>query len=466
MREIHTADKLLKKLLPPQKLKNDKNYVKSRFTIDFQYEGRPFIFSTLTGQCFELPFVLDKAHYPFAEIEANVELTELAKAYFLVPEDMDENVFYLGISNMMKAYFRKKYRNAYTILPTLGCNARCVYCYEEGLKPVTMTEKTADDTIDFIARTHRKDAPVILQWFGGEPLANVRIIDRIIDGLIENKVDFVSTIVTNGSLITDELIDRMVNVWQLKKVQISFDGAEPDYIKRKCYIKYDDTYNRVLRSASLISQRGVQVVLRCNVDLDNIGDIPQVIADAAAAIKNKENFRIYFAPLNQARESEGIEKLQEMIYAANDLLPAAGLKSTDPTALRTTFRIFRCMSDDPTGSVVILPDGGLCTCLYTKDEFTYGSLTEGVTRPDILQKFIVAGPIREQCKNCVFLPQCTAFPYCPVVNKLCFDQRMRIAKSFLPQLAARAEKHGTEESVNPEVLGTEERLRTDGDYLD
>lgn len=118
----------------------------------------------------------------------------------------------------------KKGLASYVILPTTGCNARCVYCYEEGYAVKTMTSETADRLVDFICET-RYDDTVKLRWFGGEPLANAKIISYICKGLQERGVPYKSSMVTNASLLTKELAHEAKELWHLERVQVSLDGA-------------------------------------------------------------------------------------------------------------------------------------------------------------------------------------------------------------------------------------------------
>ena len=47
------------------------------------------------------------------------------------------------------------------------------------------------------------------------------------------------------------------------------DGAEPDYIARKRYYTARDQYHTVMEAVSRMSEAGIRVVIRCNVDEEN-----------------------------------------------------------------------------------------------------------------------------------------------------------------------------------------------------
>ena len=62
---------------------------------------------------------------------------------------------------------------------------------------------------------------------------------------------------------------------KLNNIQISMDGAEEDYKLRKSYRSYEDHYHGVMDAVSRMSEAGITVTIRCNVDEGNWGAIPQ-----------------------------------------------------------------------------------------------------------------------------------------------------------------------------------------------
>ena len=257
MIEIKKPDAALQKLLPPVSPRPDINYVPSKYALPFAHGGKQYVFHNLTKQCIEgvLP----------ASARAGEGWDELIAARFLVPEDKDECALYNQVSALLRALNREKGLADYTILPTLGCNARCVYCYEAGREQVAMTPETVEQVIRFILDTRGED-PVRLNWFGGEPLLMVKTIDRVCEALRAAGVAYKSSMVSNGSLVTPEIIERMTGDWRLDHIQISMDGAEGDYISRKRYYADRDYYHRVMESISALSAAGIRVAVRCNVD--------------------------------------------------------------------------------------------------------------------------------------------------------------------------------------------------------
>ena len=296
MKEICKPDAALARVILPQKAQPGISYVPSQFVLPFSHNEKQYVFHVLTKQMIEgtLP---DSAHM-------GEGFDDLIEAMFLVPEGKDECAYYESVAQLMRLYGRTKGVPAYTIMPTLGCNARCVYCYEEGRKPVKMTPEHVEQTVRYILKT-RANKKITLSWFGGEPLLCPDIIDRICDRLREENVPFRSIMVTNGSLITPAIIEKMRTRWNLGRLQISLDGAEPDYIARKRYYGDSDHYHAVLRTIGQLSEAGIHVTVRVNVDEGNWPGIPLLLDDMKRVVEHKEHVTVYFSPLMNVRAGEG-----------------------------------------------------------------------------------------------------------------------------------------------------------------
>lgn len=73
---------------------------------------------------------------------AESELENLKDLGFVVEDSFDEfeEIQSISRNNTLNSTMKK-----YRILTTTGCNAKCFYCYEKGLKALTMSENTAPD---------------------------------------------------------------------------------------------------------------------------------------------------------------------------------------------------------------------------------------------------------------------------------------------------------------------------------
>lgn len=434
MIEVHKPDEALTRLLPQVQLRTDTLYVPSQFTLSFMYKQKRYVFNVLTKQCIE-------ACLP-QSARAGESYDDLIAAQFLVPADKDECAYYNSISALMRAYNRKKGWRQYTILPTSSCNARCIYCFEAGIKPITMTADVVAQTIRYIRDSHAGDQ-VELAWFGGEPLLGEGIIDRICAGVRDNDIEFESSMITNGSLITPAIIDKMKSSWNLNEIQVSMDGAEVDYIFRKNYYSNHDHYRAVMNAVSLMSAAGIKVMVRCNVDEDNWNSIPRFIEDLETNVKDKTNVRLYLSPLYDVRRSEHDLELWEKINEARDMIESAGFRPASFEGTSMRFRVFSCMADSV--GVTISPDGGLYACDQLLPESRFGDIWHGITDESARNEFCRVDKTREKCRTCTFLPDCTSFASCPVVDCHCRELREMKALEALKLIIDKKESEGTEE---------------------
>ncbi len=408
MKEVLRPDKRIQDLILPEIPEPGITYIPSQYVIPVERGGIPCLFNTLTRQCVE-------AQLP-ASARAGEGYDDLIMARFLVPEELDESDYYLYVLSLMRMTLPEPAAAVYTILPTFACNARCTYCYEEGMKPVSMTEETQAQTLRYIMDTCG-GRPVHLEWFGGEPLLRPDIIDRICLGLQTAGIRYHSGMISNGSLITPGIIEKMTGLWNLSRIQVSMDGAEEDYRARKRYLTYDRTYERVMESVSRMSEAGIRVSIRCNVDRENWARAARFLEELKANIPDKSHVSVYYSPLNQVLSEGNTLPLWKEIIAARQSIEDAGFRNSPPVNHKQGFRFYHCMADR--NSPVIAPDGSLYACEHCTPQARYGDIWNGVTDEAGRNAFCRMDFVREKCRRCPYLPQCTPFGTCPVQDRDC-----------------------------------------------
>ncbi|MBQ1312845.1 MAG: radical SAM protein [Blautia sp.] len=426
MKEIWSQDPFLKVVLRKQRDQEDACYRWSQFVLPFTAGSRNCLYHTLTGQCLESDIIdlQNTSFFSFSQIKEDPVLHALMQDYFLVPEKKDEGAFYESIYKLRRSGLKEEGFSGYMILPVYACNARCVYCFEEGVPLVSMGKEMVEKTISFLLSSRKQNADLSLLWFGGEPLLGTPAIDRICQALQENGVTYHSGMTTNGSMITESIIRRMKELWRVKSVKVSMDPGEEEYIRRKRYLNYDHTYQRVLQNINLLQEAGIQTEVRCNVDEENADRIPEFLSDLEKHIERKAELYVGFAPLHASAAKETGLPLFERIAEAEKMSRERGFRGRSPMVL-SGFRVNHCMADEFCRNVVIAPDGQLYLCDFCEKGTAIGNVRDGITRPDLVSLYNEIINTREKCRHCTFLPLCTPFSRCPIKTFHCRELQKR-----------------------------------------
>lgn len=166
----------------------------------------------------------------------NVKNT-ISKEFYKLGFWIDDDVNELDIvSNNLYTAEQLNDKQIYKIYTTIKCNAHCYYCFEQSNIKNSNNSTNIEDIYNFI-KSKLSNKTLVLVFFGGEPLMNIKLINELCSKLKrdceEAKIDFYSKIISNGYLFNDSIIDNAINIWNLKVVQISLDGMNDYYEKNK-----------------------------------------------------------------------------------------------------------------------------------------------------------------------------------------------------------------------------------------
>ncbi len=221
------------------------------------------------------------------------EVEKLKELGMLVEDDINEVDLFLTESRFSTS---KKNRIFFRIYTTMACNAKCPYCYEKGLTPISMTQQIADDVIDYIISSITVEKLVIVEWFGGEPLCNNQIITYISTKLVEKldkmNVKYFSNMVSNGYLFDAKMIDDAVNIWKLRKIQITLDGTSENYERIKQFGDVN-SLQKVLKNIEMLTEKSIFVNVRINYDENNFDDVCKLIEQLSIKFAKNKFFGIY-----------------------------------------------------------------------------------------------------------------------------------------------------------------------------
>ncbi|MCR5348995.1 MAG: SPASM domain-containing protein [Bacilli bacterium] len=403
-------------------------YKQSRFIIAQPYEDHWLLFSTLTCSLVQLK----EPDYQtvFAERDYSAlpdTVLQLAKMGFLVPKDRDELGYLKDLRLKARASVNGK-GYFYLICPTMKCNARCFYCFENGIEKPSMSLETAEDVVQYILRT-KNDGSIGIQWFGGEPLLGTKIIDYISTRLLESNVEFRSKIITNGYLLEEPILNRATSLWRTDIIQVTIDDIGQAYnkIKDYSYGRMDESpYDRVIRNVHLAGKK-LKVRIRVNFNAANPEEGKRIAQTLRDEFASEENVQVYVAPIDSTDPSippitgsfknKAKHPLIAFFESFEDYSIFGNPTLVQPQVTKETTRLLQKFFLRPItmpclaacSSYVSIDALGLiypCHRWLGKPEYSAGNVRDGIDESSHWWRFFSDMDIDDECASCPLLPMC------------------------------------------------------------
>lgn len=402
-------------------------YRQSMFCIPVEDAGSMLVYQTLTSSLIKVSPEFYHSVFETGTLPDDPQQVEaLVSMGYLVDEDEDE---YFRLQLVRRGYlYADKGITGAVIAVTTDCNARCAYCYENGIRRHAMRPDVADAIVDFLVK-NAKSGKVVIQWFGGEPLLAVPVIDHICAGVKAAGVQVSGLITTNGYLIDDEILDKAKNDWNIRRFQIPVDALGRDYDRIKNYIEPDSggtPFDHVISNIHKVLDAGFHVNARTNFDPDNVEPTKRVLRFLAKEFQEEERFFAYPEPITGMKMSSVVDydmtgkkihpylELMEEMRRLHFLYPTL-LKEDDYLEGSESLSGIK-LSSRPTGCYATLlstfaidPEGLLYKChrlVGRGPEFSCGDVFRGLSHNKILKEFCSDIPCYEKCFQCALLPLC------------------------------------------------------------
>lgn len=302
------------------------------------------------------------------------------------------------------------------INPTLDCNFRCWYCYENHLKLSRMSDDVRQRTIKFV-RNLVKGSPELnainLSFFGGEPLM---YFDKIALPIIrecesicsEHNVNLHVHFTTNAALFTEKIFEA------LKEVDVSFqitlDGHREKHDTTRCFVNGRGSYDMIITNVKRLLSLHKFVILRINFTTDNLHSVSEVLEDLKDIVEEERKYlSVDFQRVWQERLSVPEDEVVATVDSYSATLKELGI--------RHTHRIMFSRGDtscygDKLNNILINYDGNLffCTARDFAPQKRAGYLDEDGRivwdDPEVQQRRMSAKFNREVCYRCKVAPLC------------------------------------------------------------
>ena len=166
-------------------------------------------------------------------INIKVSIGDKKTIFFLM-----ENAFTFKSREENFYIFEKKCQNIKSLRVSLTgeCNYKCFFCHGEGSKMTDKREDKSRDEIYSLIKEAIKNNYTDITFTGGEPLLKSNDIIWYLSKLSEDNLKPYITIVTNGSLIEDKLLDAIENYVEDNKELFKFNFSMHS-LKNDVYLK-------------------------------------------------------------------------------------------------------------------------------------------------------------------------------------------------------------------------------------
>ncbi|PID27030.1 MAG: hypothetical protein CR982_07590 [Candidatus Cloacimonadota bacterium] len=335
---------------------------------------------------------------------------------FLIPEEVNERDSLQYIYKLN--YFDSSVLDI-VLLPTMRCNFKCPYCYEEE-KQMTLTEERLQSLIKFAEKNFINKNRVTIGLFGGEPLLEWKKIKKFFDIVLNLSKKygfmFAPSITTNAYLFEKDMINDMIDKYHFRSFQISIDGYKTTHNTTRVLIENGKgTYETVLKNFKLLlekkkqSKKNYSLTLRVNLMNTDEKSILKLFNEFD--YNEKELFYIYFRPIYNTKNfciSNSNYKNLESFYS---LAIKEGFNVVTPGSNSFT-SIQACEGDGGIHQIEIMPNLSIWKCsnnLNCKEANIGEICNDGNIKLfyDRLEKWSKNNPFEyEKCSNCKYLPLC------------------------------------------------------------
>lgn len=336
---------------------------------------------------------LNDEQYDLQEVKM---IKELFSKGILINEEFDE-LEQIKFNESIRIFQEQTFN--LTIQPTLDCNFRCVYCYEEHRKKV-MDDYVAENIIKLVEDITRKVKNLNVMWFGGEPMMEISRISTLTKEMQkicrQNNCNYKAVIVSNGYLFNDNIIEELKEL-SIARIQITLDGNEKYHDRQRPLIGGAATFNKVKENILKLIENDFNVTVRINVSEDNYDGISEVFDIIPFEKRKKVIISMCNLFQNKGKISifdlykESIEKGYPYFNVSNSLVICR-----------------ECTKN----SITVEPDGVISPCSYaSEDGCKLGKLSsngklEFKDKSTFLKLKNLTIMDNENCKKCIKLPLC------------------------------------------------------------
>lgn len=358
------------------------------------------------------------------ELKANYDEDQIKESLEEVKELVDQNkLFTKDVFEPVIDSFKEHHKpvvKALCMHIAHDCNLACKYCFaEEGEyhgRRELMSFETGKKALDFLVENSGSRVNLEVDFFGGEPLMNWDVVKQLVEygrSIEEEKnKKFRFTLTTNGVLLNDEVQDFLNK--EMGNVVISLDGRKEVNDNMRPFRNGKGSYDLIVPKFQKLAESRDQnnYYIRGTFTRENLDFSEDVKHFADLGFK-----QISIEPVVGPEEDPYSIREQDLpqILDEYDKLAKEYIKRHKEGNGFTFFHFMIDLSGGPcvykrlsgcgsgTEYLAVTPWGDLYPChqFVGDEDFLMGNVDEGITKPEIADKFGECNVYsKEKCKDC------------------------------------------------------------------
>lgn len=333
---------------------------------------------------------------------------------FVIDENRDE---FSEIKYMYeKKYYDKTFLNI-VLVPSLSCNFSCPYCFEKDLKCGYENINKYFSTLKKFAKNNFKKYQCIqISLFGGEPLLFAKncidFLEWVSNDAKNNNYKYFSSIVTNGSLLTESILESLLK-YNLKMLQITIDSDKETHDLTRRFKNGNPSFYLLVQKISMIIEKtkdykDFNFVLRINLSNTSVNKVRKSLEYIKKKYRSDVNLLIRSVYNTHAyKDKNNNDNSQIGDYFAMG-------KELGFSIFQESFQYQSCEACADDKFFYLMPDLSVWKCI---NDLNYDQARIGMIKDDgtisidpkknvFWSKNAMSAFLDKKCINCKLLPDC------------------------------------------------------------
>src|SRR3989338_2138005 len=152
---------------------------------------------------------------------------------------------------------------------TNECNLRCRYCSHFTSAGEVARDLPTEEWLEFFGELNRL-AVMNVCLLGGEPFYR-KDLKEIIEGIVKNRMRF--SILTNGTLITDDIAEYIAMTGRCGYAQVSIDGSIPTTHDA---LRGAGSFLKAIEGIRILKRHKIHLTVRVTIHRKNVNELSSI----------------------------------------------------------------------------------------------------------------------------------------------------------------------------------------------